>query len=100
MVFGVQWVMPPMVLDLFSGWIGSLGRRRKLVVWRVVPHCVIWCLWRERNVCHFEDKERNIPEIKLLFFHTLLEWFVGLGNCFIHSIVELIDLCTFRFFCP
>jgi hypothetical protein len=38
--------------------------------------------------------ERTLLEIKLLFFHTLLEWVIGLGNCSIHSIVELIDLST------
>ena len=59
-LFGVQWVMPPTVLDLFSGWTGSLGRGRNLVVWRLVPHCVIWCLWRERNDRRFEYKERTI----------------------------------------
>jgi hypothetical protein len=56
-LFGVHWVMPRTVLDLFSSWQGPFGRRRNTVVWRVVPHCVFWCLWRERNAHHFEDTE-------------------------------------------
>ena len=93
-MFGVQWVMLRKVLDLLSGWLGNLGLHGSLVVWRVVPHCVIWCLWRERNAWHFENCERTIPALKLLFFQTLYEWVVGLGIFSIHGLVELIDLCT------
>ena len=52
MVFGlfrVQLVMPSSVLDLFSCWMGSLGQNVAGQVWQMIPHCVIWCLWRERN---------------------------------------------------
>jgi len=24
-------------------------------VWRLVPLCLRWCLWREKNARHFED---------------------------------------------
>ena len=34
----------------------------------VVPHCVIWCIWKERNSRCFEDNERSMPDLKLLFF--------------------------------
>jgi hypothetical protein len=61
-LFGVHWVMPRTVLDLFSSWQGLFGRRRNTVVWWVVPHCVFWCLWRERNAHHFEDTEHTIPD--------------------------------------
>ena len=80
-VFGMQWVMPATVLGHFSGWPVHLGQQRNLTVWQLVGYCVLWCLWRERNAHHFEDKERTLPKIKLLFFHTLFEWVVGLGNC-------------------
>lgn len=50
-----------------------------MVIWRVVPHCVMWCLWQERNSRHFEDCERTIPELKLLFLHTLYEWVASIG---------------------
>ena len=48
-LFGVQWVMPHTVLDLFTGWYGFPGQNRCAVVWRIVPHCVIWCLWLEQK---------------------------------------------------
>ena len=91
----VHRVMPRSVLDLFTGWQVNVGRHRCAVVWGVVPHCVLWCLWRAQNTHHFEDCERTIPELKLLFFQTLYEWVVGFGIFPIHSLVELIDICTF-----
>uniref|UniRef100_A0A2N9IUY4 Calcium-transporting ATPase n=1 Tax=Fagus sylvatica TaxID=28930 RepID=A0A2N9IUY4_FAGSY len=49
-------------------WYKVLAKRRhrSAVIWWVVPHCVLWCLWRERSARHFEDCERTIPELKLL----------------------------------
>ena len=47
--FGIHWVMPRHVIDLFDCWQGSLRRHQNLVLWRVIPHCLMWCLWRERN---------------------------------------------------
>jgi hypothetical protein len=44
-LFGVQWIMPRTVLDLFSTWQGPSGSRSTMV-WRVVPHYVFWCVWR------------------------------------------------------
>ena len=94
-MFGIQWVMPQTVLEHFSGWLGWLGRHNSLLVWKMVPHCLIWCLWRERNARHFEDSKRTIIELKLFFFHTPFNWVVGSRVFSIHSILELIDLCTF-----
>jgi hypothetical protein len=94
-LFGVCWVMPGQVLQLWTGWQICVGDTRNLVVWRMVPHCVMWCLWRERNARHFEDSERSIVDLKLLFFQTLYEWVNSLGFCSINSITELIDYCSF-----
>ncbi len=94
-LFDVNWVMPCHVFNLWACWQGHLGDQRKMVVWRMVPHCVMWCIWRERNAHHFEDCERSILELKLMFFQTLYEWVVTLGLFPINSMLELIDLCTF-----
>ena len=95
LVFGMQWVMPRTVLDLFGAWLGKMGQHGSILVWKMVPHCLVWCLWREWNARHFEDSERTISGLKLLFFQALLEWVAGSGAFAIHSIWELIDLCTF-----
>ena len=59
-LFGISWVMPRSVLGLLDCWQGNFGRHRNLRVWRVVPHCLMWCLWQERNGCSFEDCEQSI----------------------------------------
>ncbi len=96
-LFGVHWVIPCHVLDLRAGWQGRLSDHRNMVVWKIVPHCLMWCLWRERNARHFEDCERSTSALKLLSFQTLYEWVFNLGLFSINSMVELIDLCTFWF---
>jgi hypothetical protein len=94
-LFGVSWVMPCQVLHLWAGWQVRFGDPRNMIVWRMVLHCVMWCLWRERNAHHFEDCERSVVDLKLLFFQTLYEWVYSLGFLSINSIMELIDHCCF-----
>jgi hypothetical protein len=94
-LYGLSWVMPSQVLHLWTGWQVSLCDSRNLAVWRMIPHCVMWCLWRERNARHFEDCERSIADLKLLFFQTLYEWVYSLGVFSINSTMDLIDHCCF-----
>jgi hypothetical protein len=32
------------------------GCTRSAVVWKMVPHCILWCIWRERNNRCFEEE--------------------------------------------
>jgi hypothetical protein len=71
--FSLSWVMPHRVEDLFACWWTG-GRSRSAVVWKMVPCCLMWCLWRERNDRQFEDKERTIEDLISFFFHSLYSW--------------------------
>jgi hypothetical protein len=71
--FGLYWVMPSRVIDLFACW-WSGGRSRSAVVWKMAPCCLMWCLWTERNDRQFEDKERTIEELISFFLHSLYSW--------------------------
>ena len=73
-LFGVIWVMPQSVVDLFASWPGLFGEQRNIDLWWAVPHCVLWSLWRERNSRCFEGTEWLILEIKSLFLHSLFAW--------------------------
>ena len=95
-LFGVSWVMPQSVLGLLVCWQGRFGCHRNDYIWSIVPHCLMWCLWRERNSRCFEDIERSIPDLKLLFFRTLLDWLVVLQN---QSFPYFIDFLDSRNFC-
>ena len=71
-LFGIQWVMPNTVLELFKAWQGKFAWHRRIDVWKLVPHCLIWCIWHERNARIFEVCERSLLQIKSFFLHTLL----------------------------
>ena len=95
-LFGVNWVMPSSVVGLFACWQGHFGHLRNGVIWKIVPPCLMWCIWNERNNRCFEDSERAMPDIKLLFFRTLLEWFsVWRNHSF--SLLDLLDFCNLGF---
>jgi hypothetical protein len=73
--FGLAWVMPRLVVDLLACWWSS-RRTRSVVVWKMLPTCLFWCLWQERNNRCFEDLERSFEDILSLCFHTLYLWTV------------------------
>ena len=66
-LFGIHWVMPHKVIELFEYWQGKFGRHRNIGFRRLMPHCLMWCIWSERNARCFEGSERSLLEIKGLF---------------------------------
>jgi hypothetical protein len=65
--------MPSRVVELFACWWTG-GSTRSAVVWKMVPYCLLWCLWSERKVQIFEDREMTLDECKSLFFYSLYIW--------------------------
>ena len=76
----VSWVKPQSVLGLQACWQGRFGRHRNGYIWLIVLHCLLWCLRRKRNSRWFEDNKRSIPDLKLFFFRTLLDWLATMRN--------------------
>jgi hypothetical protein len=74
--FGLCWVMPSSVKELLASW-WSCGRSRSAVVWKMVPSCIMWCIWSERNNRCFEDSSRSIEELLHFFLFTLFSWTAG-----------------------
>ena len=76
-------------VELLACWEGKFGRHRNAAIWIAMPHCLMWCVWRERNNRHFEDLERSVSDLKLFFLKTLLDWVVVLGfRSFLQSMVS------------
>ena len=98
-LFGVCWVMLQRVVDLLDCWSCNFRRHRNIVIWRFMPHCLMWCIWWERNSRSFEGRKRSILEFKSFFFFTLLEWCFVLPffSCF--SLPMLIDHCSLVSWC-
>ena len=93
--FGVSRVMPQSVVGLLAYWQGRFGRHRNGYIWLMVPHCLLWYLWRERNSRRFEDKERSISDLKLFFIRTLMDWLVALQNQSFLSFLDFLDSYNF-----
>ncbi len=94
-MFGIAWMMPATVRDLFDCWLGKMGKYPIHTIWRAVPHCLMWCLWRERNLRTFEGCEQHVAELKLLFLRTLFEWMASTRLFGFSSFLEFIDSCCF-----
>jgi hypothetical protein len=94
-MFGMCWVMLGSVRELFASWQGKMGNHSKHMIWRAVPHCVMWCLWRKRNMRIFEGCEQHVDKLKLLFLHTLFEWMASTRLFCFSTVLEFIDYCCF-----
>ena len=64
--------------SLFSwrNWLGKHGSD----TWNMVPACLMWLIWKERNRRPFEDMESSLDQLKTLFAHTLFDW-LGFTHC-------------------
>ena len=92
-IFGIQWVMPGGVLDLLSCWRDSCHSVRIRKLWDMVPLCVFWCLWWERNARSFEGTERNLIEVKGIVLRTLMDWSKATRVVPFSSVFDFLDSC-------
>jgi hypothetical protein len=74
--FKLCWVMPKSVKELFTSWWTG-GNSQSVIVWKMVPLCLMWCIWRERNAQCFEDSSWNIEDLTHFFLSTLFNWTAG-----------------------
>ena len=94
-LFGIHWVMPHTVIELFESWQEKFWRHCNIDVWRIVPHCLIWYIWHERNARSFEGCECSLLEIKSFFLHTLYDWILFFSHFSCSSLLVFLDRCNF-----
>ena len=87
-------MMPRTVSELLWCWPGVLGKSRQAVIWRTIPHCLLWCVWREWNLRTFEGLEMALPDLLLIFFRMLFDWLHVLGVFSFSSFQDFIDCCS------
>jgi hypothetical protein len=86
--------MPRSVLDLLSGWGTLLGRGPVNRVWKQVPLCVLWGLWREKNSRLFEDVEVPVGVLCRNMLNMLYLW-VSVHSPGSMSFADFLLYCSF-----
>jgi hypothetical protein len=66
-------VLPSHVLEGLFSWWNRFGRRSS-GVWNLIPSCLMWTIWRERNNRTIENKETVPAKLIELFFVSLFDW--------------------------
>ena len=81
-LFGIDWVMPGFVVDLFFCWYHWLGKHNS-DIWNLVLGCLMWNIWTEWNRRSFEDTGKSLDQLLELCKQTLFDWSRcwGLSDC-------------------
>jgi hypothetical protein len=45
----LAWVMPSCVVVIFACWKGHFHWFQDAVMWKMIPSCIMYCLWRKIN---------------------------------------------------
>lgn len=68
--FGLKLAFSRNVMDLLIVWRGArVGKRRKHVwgLWAMIPLCLMWIIWREKNMRCFEKVDNTLFRIKVFW---------------------------------
>jgi hypothetical protein len=70
---GIDWVLLSRISEVLFGWWNWFGKRSS-GVWNLIPSCLMWTTWREKNSRTFENKETPLAKIIGFFFGSLYDW--------------------------
>lgn len=77
--FKLAWFMPASIVALLASWTNNIGGTPQItVMWKMVPICILWYLWQERNDHTFKENECSFEELRSLFVRTLLFWTIAI----------------------
>ena len=93
---GIDWVLPHRVSDLLFGWWNWFGKKFSSV-WNLIPSCLIWIIWRERNSRTFENKEIALDKILEIFFGVLYDWSRAWGLTSSPSVGDFLDSLAYDY---
>jgi len=66
--------MPGKVIDTLKSWEETGLQAKDRTRWRIIPACIWWTIWKERNSRCFENVENGVQKIKLNFILLLCFW--------------------------
>ncbi|WMV09108.1 hypothetical protein MTR67_002493 [Solanum verrucosum] len=97
--------MPEHTADLLSCWIRRGGSKSQKAWWRIIPHCIWWTVWKERNSRNFEDRSNYIQKVRWDCIASFYFWckekgLEDTGDCRIIRILVSIFFFFFSSFVP
>jgi hypothetical protein len=78
------------VAELLFSWWNGLGRHSS-DIWNLVPACLMWSIWKERNQRIFEDVFKADDQLLEGFILNLFDWSKAWGFSSCTSIPEFIS---------
>ena len=67
----VKWVFPKTVKEVLTSWKGPFVGKKRKKVWKSIPLCIFWTVWKERNRLAFRGGVLNIQKLKNFFVCNL-----------------------------
>ena len=69
-IFGfvdVKWVLLETVKEALTSWRGPFVGKKRKKIWKSIPLCIFWTVWKERNRLAFRGGCVEYLEIKEFF---------------------------------
>ena len=76
-IFGlldIKWVLPETVKEVLTSWKGSFVGKKRKQIWKSIPLCIFWTVWKERNRLAFRGSVVNVQRLKNSFVCNLWNW--------------------------
>ena len=88
-LFGIHWVMPGSVTNLFVSWQQWLGKYNS-DIWNLVLGYLLWIIWTKHNRRTFEDTKKSLAQLIDLCQRALFDWSQCWGLSNYSSLTELL----------
>lgn len=88
---GHSMTMPGKISEALTSWeeVGALAKDKSR--WRLIPACIWWTVWKERNSRCYEGRENDVQKIKLNFILQLCFWCNQIYSNDTMSIIDVVD---------
>lgn len=78
--WGIQWVLPPSLSDLFLWWGYHRHKSMAKSTWECIPLAILWSLWKMRNEFLFQNSPLNWDDLLELIKIRIAFWIKNSEN--------------------